>query len=305
MSILVTGSQGFVGQYIVAQLVAAGESVVGYDRRGANSPAGSKLAHVQGDLNDLPLLLETALKYEVGRIIHTAAISHPMASRDIPYQTVMVNAVGTTNIFELARLLGIRRVVNFSSECVYGNNDQLQPVYEDSPLEPTTPYGATKVFGEKLAQVYNGLYGMEILSLRPGWIYGPGQFMQCYLKTLLRNALDGVTTVEQSGADYRFQYVHAADVANAAVLAANVAMPPFSVFNITAGVQHSYAEVVALVREQLPQARVELGPGSIEILDRNGCFDIGRARQHLGYQPQISLQDGIRQYADWLASHDF
>lgn len=305
MSILVTGSQGFVGKYIVAQLLAAGESVVGYDRRGAASPAGSKVVHVQGDLNDLPLLIETARQHDVGRIIHTAAISHPVASRDIPYQTVMVNAVGTTNIFELARLQGIRRVVNFSSECVYGNNAGLQPVHEDSPLDPTTPYGVTKVFGEKLAQVYNSLYGMEILSLRPGWIYGPGQFMQCYLKTLLRNVQDGVTTVEESGADYRFQYVHAADVANAAVLAANVAMPPVSVFNITAGVQHSYAEVVALVLELLPQARVELGPGSIEILDRNGCFDISRARRHLGYQPQISLADGIRQYAEWLATHDF
>ncbi len=82
-------------------------------------------------------------------------------------------------------------------------------------------------------------------------------------------------------------------------------MPPVSVFNITAGVQQRYAEVAAMVRALFPQAQVELGAGAIDILDSNGCFDISYARQHLGYQPQVSLADGIRQYANWLTQHDF
>ncbi|MCK9911646.1 SDR family oxidoreductase, partial [Microbacteriaceae bacterium K1510] len=90
-------------------------------------------------------------------------------------QTVLTNAVGTTNVLEAARLSDIKRVVNFSSECVYGNNAELGVITEDAPLHPTTPYGATKVFTEKLAAVYTTLYGMEVPSLRPGWIYGPGQ----------------------------------------------------------------------------------------------------------------------------------
>lgn len=195
--------------------------------------------------------------------------------------------------------------MNFSSECAYGSNEELGVIDEDAPLNPSTPYGATKVFGEKLAAVYNQLYGMEIISLRPGWIYGPGQFMQCYMKTLISNAIKGIKTVEEEGLDYRFQYVHVTDVANASILAATVPMPYTCVFNITGGDQITYAELVSRVKAVFPAADIEIGPGSIEVLDRNARFDLGRAKTHLGYVPQVTLDQGIRSYSDWLHQHDF
>lgn len=305
MTILVTGGCGFLGQALLAQLSGQDRTVVSYDRRARDDDDRAGVQYVQGDLNDLPLLLDTIERFSVTAIIHTAAISHPFFSREIPYQTVVTNALGTTNVFEAARLKRIQRVVNFSSECAYGNNDELDSVPEDAPLDPTTPYGATKVFTEKLAAVYNSLYGMRIVSLRPGWIYGPGQFMQCYLKTMLRNAIDGNATREDAGRDYRFQYVHVSDVARASILALKADLSKHSVFNVTAGDQRSYAEVAALVKAQFPGARIDIGPGTIDVLDRNGPFDLTRARTVLGYSPSVTLEDGISTYADWLRHHPY
>lgn len=305
MTIMVTGGCGFLGQTLLSQLCDRDRSAVSYDRRAREDDDRGGLKYVQGDLNDLPLLLETIERFSVTEIIHTAAISHPFFSREIPYQTVVTNALGTTNVFEAARLKHIRHVVNFSSECAYGNNDELDTVTEDAPLNPTTPYGATKVFTEKLAAVYNSLYDMRIVSLRPGWIYGPGQFMQCYLKTMLRNAIDGAPTRDDSGREYRFQYVHVSDVARASILALKADISKYSVFNVTADDQRSYAEVAALVNEQFPDAQIEIGPGTIDVLDQNAPFDQTRAREVLGYVPSVSLKEGIATYADWLRQHSY
>lgn len=222
MNILVTGANGFLGQEVVRQLLAQGNEVVGYDRSLVCAIEHAAYRYVQGDLADLASLLESCRSRPISAIIHTAAISHPVDSRRIPLQTVLTNALGTTHVFECARLSGISRVVNLSSECAYGPNRDMGVIDERAPLEPTTPYGCTKVFTEKLGQVYSDLYQVSVVSLRPGWIYGPGQFMQCYLKSMLRSAIDNAPWHEEEGGDYRFQYVHVVDVAHACVLAASV-----------------------------------------------------------------------------------
>ncbi|GGJ00081.1 dTDP-glucose 4,6-dehydratase [Alicyclobacillus cellulosilyticus] len=306
MTTLITGGCGFVGATLVRKLRQQGEEVVSIDRRFTEGNTGDPGHHYyQADILDVGRLVELMQRHRVARVIHTAAISHPVVSREVPYQTVMVNALGTAAVFEAARVAGVRRVVNFSSECAYGNNRDEGVVFETSRLLPTTPYGVTKVFTEHLARVYSDLYGMEIPSLRPGWIYGPGQFMQCYLKTMLRNAIDGVPTVEEQGGEYRFQYVHVEDVADAAWLAATVPGVGAEVFNITAGVQHSYWEVAAEVKKLFPDAVIDIGPGTIDVLDENGVFDITKAQRVLGWRPRYDLASGIRQYAAWLREHPY
>jgi nucleoside-diphosphate-sugar epimerase len=249
--------------------------------------------------------METLKKYHIDRIIHTAAISHPTVAIEIPYQTVMTNALGTANVFEAARLSGIKRIVNLSSEYAYGHNAQLGTVTEDIPLHPTGVYGATKVFTEVLAGGYMNLYGMEIPSLRPGWIYGPGQFMQCYMKTLLRNAIDGMPTFSTEGRDYEFQFVHVADVAQACILACSVDTLETYVYNITAGYKTSYGTLVEYVKKLYPEAEIQLGAGTIAVLDRYATFDISRARRELGYEPVYDLKNGVKAYAEWLEKHPY
>lgn len=306
MTIMVTGGQGFLGKTLVSKILDSGEKVVGFDRRFLEEQGTQNQIYVQGDLGDLSVLIKTIRKYNVTKIIHTAAVSHPFFSREIPYQTVVTNTLGTTNVLEAARLEGIKRVVNLSSECAYGHNSHMELVREDASLNPTTPYGVTKVFTEHIGRVYSDLYGMEVPSLRIGWIYGPGQFMQCYMKTLLRNAIDGVPTREKSGSDYRFQYVHVNDVARACFLASDVDFKGVpSIYNITGGSQISYKDLVGCVKQIFPEADIEIGHGTIDVLDANGQFDITKAKEDIGFFPKIQLKDGIKSYAEWLRTHPY
>ncbi|RYL88514.1 NAD(P)-dependent oxidoreductase [Sporolactobacillus sp. THM7-4] len=306
MNILVTGGLGFLGSNLVQMLVEKGEHVISYDRRGKESKNEKQLSYVQGDLLDLPFLLETIRKYEVDRIIHTAAISHPVIAIDIPYQTVLTNAVGTMNVFEAARLSGINRVVNLSSEYAYGNNEELVTTDEDIPLHPSGVYGATKVFTEKLSAAYRNHYGVEIPSLRPGWIYGPGQFMPCYMKTLLRNAIDGVPTIMSEGRDHEFQYVHVRDVAQACILACTVDTLETYVYSITAGYKTRYSDLIDYVKKLYPDAVIQVGEGYFADIDRYATIDISRARRELGYTPVYSnLEEGVKSYANWLRNHPY
>lgn len=307
MNILVTGANGFLGQEVVRQLLAQGNEVVGYDRSLVCAIEHAAYRYVQGDLADLASLLESCRSRPVDAIIHTAAISHPVDSRRIPLQTVLTNALGTTHVFECARLSGIPRVVNLSSECAYGPNREMDVIDERAPLEPTTPYGCTKVFTEKLGQVYSDLYHVSVVSLRPGWIYGPGQFMQCYLKSMLRSAIDNEPWHEEEGGDYPFQYVHVVDVAHACLLAATVQEERLRqrVFNVTAGEQDSYRAVAARVRKVYPHAQLSIGPGTLNVLDENARFDISAAGEQLGYRPQFDLHEGIAMYAQWLEQHPY
>lgn len=305
MHVLVTGSNGFLGQEVVRQLLEQGHSVSGFDR---SSPREApEYPFHQGDLVELANLIDTGNAARFDAIIHTAAISHPVDSRNIPLQTVLTNALGTTHVLEMARLFGISRVVNLSSECAYGHNQEMGVIDESAPLDPTTPYGCTKVFTEKLGQVYSDLYGVSVVSLRPGWIYGPGQFMQCYLKSLLRAAIDGEPLQESTGGDYRLQYVHVSDVAAACLLAMTVDDSQLEqrVFNITAGEQERYADVAERVRRLYPEARLSIGAGGIDVLDNNAQFDIGAARRQLGYRPAYLLSDGLATYAQWLENHPY
>ena len=301
-AVLVTGGMGYLGRRVVAQLASKGRSVVSYNRDFFDlSETG--VTYVQGELFDTPRLVDTLARYGVDRIVHTAAMSHPELSIDLPLTTLTANVMGTAQVFEAARMAGIRRIVNFSSECAYGNVDG--PVAESAPLRPTTPYGVTKVAVELLAQVYVDRYGMDVISLRPTELYGAGNRMPQYLREMIRAALDGRPYRLESGADQRFHFVQVDDVATATVLALDCTSPAQRIFNITGGPQTRLGDAAAMVVDQIPGADIEVGPGYIETLDRMGEFDISAAERDLGYRPSRTLEAGLRDYIDWLRTNPY
>jgi UDP-glucose 4-epimerase len=297
---LVTGGIGFVGRYIVPALVVSGRQVVSYNRDYGES-ADPAVAAVQGELYDIPRLVRVMGEHDVDTIVHTAAMSHPELSIDLPITTFTANVDGTVHLFEAARMAGVGRVVNFSSECAYGHHED--PVDEDAPLRPTTPYGVSKDATELLGRVYTDLYGVDVVSLRVTEVYGPGNRMPETLKDLLQAALAGEPYVAARGGDHRFQLVHAEDVAAAAVAAAACKGQHAPVYNVTGGSQVSLHELADLVRARFPDARLDIGGGHIPTLDRQGPYDIAAARRDLGYAPRWSLERGIDAYADWLRTH--
>jgi UDP-glucose 4-epimerase len=293
---LVTGGLGYVGRYIVAQLRERGAEVVSYNRD--FHPDDAPGVHfVQGELFDIPRLVRTIEEHGIRRIVHTAAMSHPELSVDLPITTFAANVDGTLHLLEAARLTSARRVLSFSSECAYGVRPEPL-VTEDLRLEPTTPYGVSKAATEMLAHVYNARYRFDITSLRVSEVYGPGNRMPQYLCELVDAALAREAYHLDAGGDHRFQFVHVQDVARAAVLAVAADRLPQEAYNVTGGSQITLREAGEAVAQHVPGADFEFGPGFLD-LDRQGPWDISAAERDFGYRPEWSLERGILDYVAW------
>ena len=302
-TVMVTGGRGFVGRYLVDLLVRSGERVISYNRDYAESEDDA-VAVVQGELFDIPRLIRTLQAFEVDRVLHTAAMSHPELSLDLPITTVAANINGTLSVLEAVRFAKVARVVNFSSECAYGDQE-AGPVREDARMRPSTPYGVTKVATEMLAGVYTRRYDVDVVSLRITEVYGPGNPMPSILPEMLRAAIQGTPFHLANGGDHRFQFVHAEDVARAAYAAVTATGLTQPVYNISGGRQMTARETADIIREQFPQAELFVGPGHIDTLDQQAPWDLSAAAAELGYRPQWALEDGIRNYADWLSTHPY
>lgn len=293
---LVTGAGGLVGRAVAARLRARGDRVIGLDRAASGE---DEERIVDCDLRDTHRLHQLAYGQDVDSIIHCGAHSGPMVARDNPYDLVAVNVVGTANVIEVARIHRVRRFVNCSSVSVYGSTS-AGPVPEDTALHPSTVYGATKLAAEHLATAYAREHGIDAVSLRLSWVYGPNRTTSCLLRRMIVDALDGRQTRVEWGADFHRQYIHADDAAAALVAAVDAPDVARRVYNITGDTYQTLGETAELVRRVLPQADIALAPGKDPGDDVQHRFDISAARQDLGYVPAVTLQEGIASFADVL-----
>ncbi|GAA5197244.1 SDR family oxidoreductase [Arthrobacter gyeryongensis] len=301
MATLVTGARGFVGRHLVDQLVSEGTTVVSYNRDYSEDTREGVYA-VQGELFDVSRLTETIAKYKVDRIIHTAGQSHPGVSIELPWTTFAANAEGTFAVYEAARTSGVRRIVNFSSECALGNVEPSLPVSEDAHAEPTTPYGVTKLANEHMGRVYNSLYGMEIVSLRVTEVFGPGLWMPSLLGDMIRAGLKGQRFVLEEGGDHPFQFIYVEDVATAARLAAAVPTPQQAVYNVSGGRRVDVTTLARLLEKLIPGSQFDVRPGLIPQWDVQGEYDLTASKRDLGYVPAWSLEDGLIEQIEWIRS---
>jgi UDP-glucuronate 4-epimerase len=295
-TILVTGAAGLIGRAVAAQLRMRGDQVTAIDR----IASGSGETAVHGcDLRDIHRLHAIAAAMPLDAIIHCGAHSGPMVARDNPFDLVQVNVLGTVNMLELARIRKLRRFVNCSSVSVYG--DTLPgPVTEEAPLKPSTVYGATKLAAEKIVTAYAQEHGVDTLSLRLSWVYGPNRTTTCVLRQMVADALAGRPTRIEAGADAFRQYIHADDAAAALVNALDAQTLGQRVYNVTGDDFRTLAEAADIVRHILPCADITLGPGPDPDDDVQHRFDIEPARRDLGYAPAVTLESGIRGMAEAL-----
>jgi len=301
-AVLVTGGSGFLGRHLVEQLTAGGDRVVSYNRDHTEHPSPA-VTSVQGELYDVGRLVRVCSEHGVERIVHTAAMSHPTVSFEMPVGTFAANVDGTLHVFEAARLAGVARIVSFSSEAVFG--DHPEPVDEDTAFRPDSPYAVTKVTGELLAGLYNRHYGLDIVSLRPTELYGPGNRMPSYVYEMARAAVDGRALRIATGGDHRFDLVHVRDVAHAAELALQAEDRSRDAFNVGGGARPSLREVADALAAIVPGADVAIGPGRVDRHYEQGPWDPRVAREELGYRPEWDLGRGLADYVQWLRTHPY
>jgi len=299
-TVLLTGG-GFIGSQVVRALVERGDKVVVYDvapdmRRFAGLKEDS-LKIVRGDLLDLAYIISTLRENKVEKIVHTAAIGWRAGTHLQPMRTINVNVIGSANIFEAARLTGIKRVVNFSSYWVYGKT-QYEPVDEDHPCNPLEGvYNVTKYLAERWGALYYALYGLDVISIRPSAVYGPGQPPGEEPLSILVNAIHGIPTKLPRGRDLRFDPVCVFDVVQGVLKALDVEPDKLEhrVFNIALGKPHTVGEVAEIIKKLIPDAVIEIGPGLVPEWDcATGHISIERARRELGYEPKYQPTEGFK-----------
>lgn len=296
-TVLVTGAAGLIGNAVRQQLERRGDWVIAVDRIGQTED-GNKL--IVCDVSDVHTLHGLATKHAIDAIIHCGALSGPMVARDNPFAMVGVNIVGTANLLELARIHGIARLVNCSSTSVYGDVQSSEPVKEDVALKPQSVYGASKVAGEQLVATYKSQFGVDGVSLRLSWVYGPRRSTDCVIRTMIENAIhDRPTVLPYGGGSFR-QYIFVDDAARALIAACDCPNLPRSAYSVTGGTNLSFEQIAAAVTDVYPEAKISLAPGPDPDDGVQPPFDVSAIRHDVGFAPAICFAQGVRLYAEWL-----
>jgi UDP-glucose 4-epimerase len=303
MRVLVTGGSGFLGAAAVRALLARGDSAIAFDARlgGLGSVgADERLVRLPGDITDMANVAQAILTYKPHAVLHCAAIVGVLSSLASPINVVRVNVEGSLNVFEAMRLGGVRRCVHISSEEVYGPF-RAERIDESHPLDPVMPYGICKVAVEQLGRSYRDLHGLEVINLRTSWVYGPGLPRARIPKTLIEAALDGRPLHLPSGADAAIDHTYVDDAVSGMLAALDHRQHRYDAYNIASGTAVTVGQIVELVRELVPGARLSAGAGpfrhgdGIELV-RKGALDVSRAAAELGWKPEYDIRSGLAAY---------
>jgi len=307
---------GVLGSMVTEQLVDRGERPVLYARHLDRSLLGpallERVEYVQGDVLELPALVHAIRRHRVTRIVHMAALLIGECQAN-PYRGFKVNAEGTVNVFEAARMTDVGRVVYTSTKSVYGavpppyGHPTYRPLPEDGPKNPVRVYDVTKLAGEHMGLNYAGTFGLDVVILRFASTFGPGKLVRhgpvSWHSRLVEHAMAGQPARLPQGGDQPDDMIYHRDIAHAIVLACFASGLEDRIFNVGRGEPSTMREFAEAVRRVIPGAAIEVGPG----LDYYGSgipyysiYDIGRARKQLGFVPRFDLEAGVRDYVETM-----
>ena len=294
----VTGGCGFIGYALCRRLAAAGHQVVAYDDlsrgREDNLPDGARL--IQGDIRD-PRLAEALSDIRADAVIHLAAIHYLPDCAARPRETQEVNVEGTRHVLDACRAGGVRRVVFASTAAVYAPVEV--PCSEDeTPLGPIEVYGASKLEGERLVEVFNRETGIAATALRIANAVGRRE-TNPHVVPHIFESLRVSNQVSLGSLEARRDYIDTRDVANA-ILAVLEVSSGYQVFNVGTGIAYSVADVVALLRRilgrpiEIRQDASRLRPVERMLL----VADSSRIRRAAGWTPRVTFDETLRDLVD-------
>ncbi len=311
-TVLVTGCAGFIGSHLVDTLLDKGMPVIGIDsfRTGRRSNLTHALANPNFTLLELdicdPVFIQQ-VKENVHTIFHLAAVSSVKMSLEDPLLVHRNNVDGTLGMLELARARDARRIVFSSSAAVYGNPSKL-PVDEKTPLDPLSPYAASKIAAEEYLKAFGNSYGIEPVILRYFNVYGERQVYSEYggvLSIFIHQALNNESiTVEGDGKQTR-NFIHVDDVVRATCLAADVAKAARETINVSGLESTSVLEVARLVMSIVGSTSsriVHLPPRKGDV--RDSTSSMTKAQRVLGFVPRVALKEGLKRTVDWYRTED-
>ena len=293
MSTLLIGGNGLIGTRLSAYLADHGEEVFSYS---LHSPSQKHpgVHYIQGDVTDYGTLNMLLKQNHIDRIIHNAGVSHPKMFRDNPYKIYRTNVNGVLTSLEAARNYGVDRYVYISSGAVYGNV-HYDVVDETIPLHAENPYGATKVACEELVRNY----GLDSVSLRVGFVYGPGRVNECPVNMILSTLLKEGKVDWDHGSEQMLDFIYIEDCVEAIAKISLADHNPHAEYNIGGGEVIPYTRIIDKARKLFPTAPIHVGPGDLGY-DNLGALSVQRAFEDFGWKPRFSIEQGMEQYMNWL-----
>jgi NAD dependent epimerase/dehydratase len=313
MRVLVTGAGGFIGSHLVEALVANGQDVralVQYNSRGHLGHL-SKLGQAQeeadirlGDVRDARLVLELVEGCDL--IYHLAALIGIPYSYHAPSSYVATNVVGTLNVIEACRTVGVKRVIVTSTSEVYGTAKAV-PMTEEHVLQAQSPYAATKIAADKIAESYHRSFGVPVVVLRPFNTYGPRQSGRAVIPAVLSQVLAGKSRIEVGNLEPRRDLTFVKDTVRAFVLAGEAPGIEGEVIHFGQGSALSVAEIARKCLEIVKSNAVIVSQAERRRPDKSEVglllCDAAKAKRLLKWQPRVSLDEGLAETASYISAH--
>jgi UDP-glucose 4-epimerase len=301
MNFLVTGAAGFLGSYLANRLTREGHQVRALDDLSAGDPArlNAEVLFTRGDITDRPKLW--TLLQDVDCVYHLAAKVSVPESVSYPREYNIINVGGTVSVMEAMRDVGVKRVVFTSSGSVYGDQGD-QPLTENTPPNPGSPYAVSKLAAEHYVRTIGALWGIETVSLRVFNAYGPGQPLPAahppVIPHFLRQTVRGGSLVIHGRGEQTRDFVHVDDVVEAMIAAATAPTVDRLMINIGSGVETSIRDLAQYVLEAVGKTTDWMYVENQDVGPSRMCADISLARSKLGYRPDVSLQEGLERMVE-------
>jgi NAD dependent epimerase/dehydratase len=305
---LVTGAGGFIGSHLCERLVELGAEVralVEYNSLGSwgwldESPVRGELGVVLGDVRDRDSTNAAAAGRDV--IFHLAALIAIPWSYEAPAAYVETNVVGTLNVLRAAQEAGAGLIVHTSTSEVYGTA-RYAPIDEAHPLQGQSPYAASKIGADKLAEAFHLSFGLPVVTLRPFNTYGPRQSARAVIPTIVTQLLGGESVALGNLTPTR-DFTYVTDTVEAFVQAVDAEEALGRVLNVGSGREISIGDLAERIEAtidkrapiDLDPARVRPSGSEVERL----CANADEARRVLGWEPKVTLDEGLAATADWI-----
>lgn len=308
--VLVTGGEGFIGSTLVDHLLAAGAEVralVHYKPYGTAGWLAGRDDEVDiqaGDIRDAGRVLEVVEDRDV--VFHLAALIGIPYSYLAPESYVQTNVTGTLNVLQACRRAGVGRLVHTSTSETYGTAITV-PISEEHPLQPQSPYSASKIGADMMALSYAASFGLPVAVVRPFNTYGPRQSARAVIPTILGQLHAGAREIRLGSTTPTrdFNYVDDTVRGFLAVAASDRALG--QVVNVGSGREIAIGDLFRLLIEvsgvdaELVVDESRVRPAASEV-ERLLC-DNTRAREWCGWAPEVPLEEGLRRTSDWVRRH--
>ena len=311
--ILVTGAGGFIGSHLVERLVTEGAQVRTFVRYNSRGDPGllrflppqvfSEVEVVAGDLRDPQAVRSAVAGCQV--VLHLGALISIPYSYFHPVEVAETNFIGTLNVLTACRDLDVERLIHTSTSEVYGTARQV-PISESHPLQGQSPYSASKIGADKMAESFFCAYNLPVVTVRPFNTFGPRQSARAVIPAIITQALTQAT-VRLGNLDTTRDFTFVLDTVNGFIKAILAEGVEGGQFNLGTGAEIRVGDLAEMIickvgrPVEISLDPVRLRPEKSEVLRL--ISDNRLAREKLGWQPQTSLEDGLDQTIAWISSH--